>query len=374
MFVSCKCPVTFPYHFCITVVLQFTLLYESFDCPLRFLSLYKLLYYNSITQKITVMDMVHLDDIDNLPPFTRADWIGTGKTFTFDLPQHVLAEKQRQLNLPESYSTHFPPPTVPVAQFIELKLPIQSTEIIMTSTALWFSKEPARDNIQIIFNRPIPSAEFLTNLDGALGQEWLDGAQSIVDCRYNDGRERFPLWTMSLWKKMGDLVKQQSLWKRGFHWLHVEKTKSKHENMSYQISMAEEALASLGWNVALHYQRGAVSSSILSSFLSTAWLNDEHINMMLEELATTLAKIPILASQTIIAPLAFTVEINATAKNKSYTKQNAGLLYKYQQRIAAGIRRIYFPINVNGNHWIAGIVDIENRFVGYGMDNCSQPH
>ena len=318
------------------------------------------------------MDVINLYDIDTLPPFIRTDWISTGKRFTSNLPQHVLAEKQRLLKIPEHYSTHFPPPTVPVAQFIELNLPVQSTEIIMTSTSLWFSKEPAHDNIRILLNRPIPSTEFLTDLDGAFGQAWLDGAQSIVDWRYNDGRERFPLWVMSLWKKTGEIIKQQSLWKRGCHWLHAEKQKSKHENMSYQISMAEQALAGLGWDVALHYQRGAVSSSVLSNFLSTTWLNDEHINMMLEELATTLAKIPVLASQTVIAPLAFTVQINDKAKNKSYTKQNAGLLYKYQQHIAGGIRRIYFPININGNHWIAGVVDIENHFVGYGMDNLER--
>jgi hypothetical protein len=123
------------------------------------------LYYTSTTQQITPMDMIHLDDIDTIPPFIPADWIGAGKKFTSDLPQHILAEKQRQLNIPECYSTHFPPPTVPVAQFIELKLPVQSTEIIMTSTTLWFSKEPARDNIRILLNRPIPPTEFLIDLD-----------------------------------------------------------------------------------------------------------------------------------------------------------------------------------------------------------------
>ena len=317
------------------------------------------------------MEVVHLDDIDTLPPFNPADWIGTGKQFTPALPQQVFAEKQRQLTIPEANLTHFPSSTLPIAQFIELRLPLQSTEIITTSTTLWFSKEPARDNIQVLLNRPVPSKEFLTTLDYAFGQAWLDGAQSVVDWRYNDGRERFPLWVISLWKKTGDIIEWQSLWKRSCRWLHVEKAKSKHENMSHLICRAEHALANLGWNVQLCYQRGAVSSSVLSGLLSTAWLNDEHINMMLEELAKTLADIPILASQIIIAPLAFTVQINGTAKNKSYTKQNAGLLYKYQQRIAAGIRRIYFPINVNGDHWIAGVVDIENQLVGYGTDKSS---
>jgi hypothetical protein len=314
-------------------------------------------------------DLIHLDDIDTLPPFSPSDWIGTGKTFTPALPQQILAKIQRQLAIPENHSTCFPSSTVPVAQFIELKLPFQSTEIITTSAAVWFSKEPASDDIiRILSNRPVPSKEFLADLNGALGQAWLDGAQSIVDWRYNDGRERFPLWVMAFWQKMADIIGQQSLWKRSFRWLHAENAKSKHRNTSHQISMAEQVLAYLGWDVTLRYQRGAVSSSILSGFLSSAWMNDEHINMMLEDLAKTLEDVPVLASKIIIAPLAFTIQVNNTAKNTSYTRQNAGLLYKYQQKIAAGIRRIYFPINVNGNHWVAGVVDVENRLVGYGMD------
>ncbi|KAH9983501.1 hypothetical protein BJV77DRAFT_300257 [Russula vinacea] len=317
--------------------------------------------------------MEDLDVIDMLPGplFIPADWIGTGKTFTATLPQQVLAEKQRQLVIPEGYSAHFPSSTLPVTQFIDLELPLQSTEIITTSTTVWFSKETAHNdlNIRILLNRPIPSKEFLADLKSAFGQAWLDGAQSVIDWRYNDGRERFPLWVVAFWEKLADTVKWQSLWKRSHCWLRTEITKCKYQNTSNQISMAEHALASLGWDVALHYQRGAISSSVLSGLLSTAWLNDEHINMIMEELADMLTKIPALASQIIIAPLVFAGQINNTAKNKSYTKQNASLLYKYQQRIAVGIQRIYFPINVNGNHWVAGIVDIENRFVGYGMDH-----
>ena len=51
--------------------------------------------------------MEDLDVIDMLPGplFIPADWIGTGKTFTATFPQQVLAEKQRQLVIPDCYET-----------------------------------------------------------------------------------------------------------------------------------------------------------------------------------------------------------------------------------------------------------------------------
>ena len=72
----------------------------------------------------------------------------------------------------------------------------------------------------------------------------------------------------------------------------------------------------------MRYQRfgGEVSSSVLSVLLSTVWLSDEHINMMMEELAARLAADPDTASKVIIAPLVFQIQIN-NAKVKTYTKK-----------------------------------------------------
>ena len=93
--------------------------------------------------------------------------------------------------------------------------------------------------------------------------------------------------------------------------------------------------------------------------------------MMMEELAARLAANPDIASKVIIAPLGFQIQIN-NAKVKTYTKNNSPLLHRYHNRIKEGVEKIYFPININGDHWIAGVVDVQAQSVGYGMKQLNE--
>jgi hypothetical protein len=168
---------------------------------------------------------------------------------------------------------------------------------------------------------------------------------------------------------MAGITEKQTAWKRSYHWLHTEGTKAKgKDSMSNKIQLAQKELLTLGWDVTTRYQQGEVSSSILSALLSTVWLGDEHVNMMMEELAARLALDPETASKTIVVSLAFQIQINNNSKVKAYNKNNSPLLHRYQKRIAEGVEKIYFPINVNSNHWIAGVINIPARSIGYGMN------
>ena len=106
--------------------------------------------------------------------------------------------------------------------------------------------------------------------------------------------------------------------------------------------------------------------------LRTVWLSDEHI---MEELAARLAVDLIqTASKVIIAPLAFQIQINNNAKVKTYTKNNSPLLHRYHKRIKEGVEKIYFLINVNGDHWIADVVDVQAQSVGYGTKQLNEDY
>ena len=172
---------------------------------------------------------------------------------------------------------------------------------------------------------------------------------------------------------MAGVVEKQVLWKRSCRWLDTEDTKARGKDDIWEkVQLARKQLSSLGWDIQMQYQRGMVSSSVLSTLLSTAWLGDEHINMMMEELAARLALRPELASKVIIAPLAFQIQINHNAKVKTYTKHNSRLLHRYQKRIEEGIERIYFPVNINSEHWITGVIDIPHGSIGFGACHSSK--
>ena len=314
------------------------------------------------------------NNLDALPAFRAEEWIGNRKTFSLSqTPLHVLQEKHNQLIIPDAHLIHFPAMDLPVTKFIELPLPAQSMEIITTAAKIWFSKDVPHTNVKSLLARPIPSKDFLAALNKIFGQVWLDGSKSIIDWRYNNGRDRLPLWALTFWQRMGGITEKQVTWKRSTRWLCTEEAKIKSQDtISNEIWLAQQELSVLGWDIKMCYQRGEVSSSILSALLSTVWLSDEHINMMMEELATWLAADPDIASKVIITPLMFQIQINNNAKVKTYTKNNSPLLHHYCKRIKEGVERIYFPINVNGDHWIAGVIDIQAQSVGYGMKQLNK--
>ena len=273
------------------------------------------------------------DNVDALPIFETQEWIGVGKKYTLsNIPLHVHFQKEWQLIIPKTYLIHFPAVNLPVTEFIEITLPTQSTEVIMTSTKVWFSKDPPHVNMAGFLTRPTPPKVFLDSLTNSFGQAWLDGSLSIVDQRYNDSRDHLPLWVLAFWQKMAGVVEKQVLWERSCWWLDSEDTKARgKDDISEKIQLARTQLSSLGWDIPMQYQRGMVSSSVVSTLLGTAWLGDEHVDIMMEELAARLALYPELASKVIIAPLAFQIQINHNAKVKTYMKNNSRLLHHYQK-------------------------------------------
>lgn len=43
---------------------------------------------------------------------------------------------------------------------------------------------------------------------------WMNGTNSLIDPRYNDGRNRFPLYALTFWKELCRVVDQQESWQK----------------------------------------------------------------------------------------------------------------------------------------------------------------
>jgi len=80
------------------------------------------------------------------------------------------------------------------------------------------------------------------------------------------------------------------------------------------VANATELLDSLPWKASTQCGHGTTDTFLLSWFLGTAWLSDEHIDIMMKELDTeTTSTTP----KTRIAPLAFSNKIRKQFGNKS---------------------------------------------------------
>jgi hypothetical protein len=147
--------------------------------------------------------------------------------------------------------------------------------------------------------------------------------------------------------------------------LDSEEDKTKDLPTIDAVCAARKILSSIGWNVPLTYLQSTVNSVHLAKLLGTMWLNDDHINMMMEELSKEVAFNPGLTRKVIIAKLSFAQQVLNV--NGEYTRKNAPLLCRYEKHIKDNdTEELYFPIHINMNHWIAGRIRFKSRTISFG--------
>ncbi|KAF9448061.1 hypothetical protein P691DRAFT_607514, partial [Macrolepiota fuliginosa MF-IS2] len=65
----------------------------------------------------------------------------------------------------------------------------------------------------------IPPECVLGQLRSLLHWAWMDGAKSIADPHYNEGRGHVPLWAVTFWKQIQQLYGHQRAWHNSLKWL-----------------------------------------------------------------------------------------------------------------------------------------------------------
>jgi Ulp1 protease family, C-terminal catalytic domain len=156
----------------------------------------------------------------------------------------------------------------------------------------------------------------------------------------------------------------QSPWRKSCQWLDNEENKMWDLQTINAVCTARQILNSLAWNVRLTYLQGTVTSAHLAQLLGTTWLNDDHIDMMIEDLSKEVTSNPGLAEKVIIAKLSFAQQVLNV--NGKYMWQTAPLLCHYEKHIKENdIEELYFPIHVNTNHWIAGLIHLKNHTISF---------
>ncbi len=83
-------------------------------------------------------------DLTSATKFNEAEWIGCGRVYDNKIPVTVEEAKDRAFAIPIPASQHvLPSPAMPITQFLDLQLPVLSSQFIMTKVHAWFSKPGA---------------------------------------------------------------------------------------------------------------------------------------------------------------------------------------------------------------------------------------
>ncbi|KAJ6487485.1 hypothetical protein C8R47DRAFT_1216254 [Mycena vitilis] len=137
-------------------------------------------------------------------PFDPSKWIGTHKIYK-DVPEEVSDACIAARKMPSAVAAKLSRPTLPVTEFLELKLPSISSTWKKTWTKDWFSKDPPNCDALMLWSLDsIPPLHFVRELDHDFPQQWLNGNRSIRDplnislC--------LPLCTISFFIKIHELL------------------------------------------------------------------------------------------------------------------------------------------------------------------------
>jgi len=308
-------------------------------------------------------------DLDS--KFVDTHWIRAGKDYN-TVPLSVTLAANERLAIPGIVLASLPATALPVIEFLSCTLPRVSVDTISTKIQMWFSQEPPSivHVHEIFVSRPIPSNEFVSRLSKAVGQAWLDGAQSVIDCRFNNGNERLPLWAIAYWTKILELRGIQSLWQSSVDWLDKEEKgqKAKGPVSDDLIGVRTLLHTSVAWDSTMPHCNGMTSTSKLSRFLGPRWLSNDNIDMMVEELVLDLQGDKD-RSHIQVVSLNFPNAISNVVTNLARlpSARTKSFLGQIERKVNdEGLQKLYFPLYVSGNHWIACEIDFKKKTFAFG--------
>ncbi|KIJ10894.1 hypothetical protein PAXINDRAFT_157495 [Paxillus involutus ATCC 200175] len=160
---------------------------------------------------------------------------------------------------------------------------------------------------------------------------------------------------------MSSIVNAQRTWRKCIQWLTNEQVKTTSADSVKVFTQALKLLLPLPWNE----DAGHCTTTLeFAQLLGTDWISGTLEDMMMDLLdrRAKLACQNALVGTSILAQL-----ISASASANDFSPRNAPLLHRYEvQVISLGIRYLYLPVHVHGNHWIAVAVDFVDKTIRYG--------
>jgi hypothetical protein len=245
-----------------------------------------------------------------------------------------------------------------VNEFIQHSLPDRCHSPATYRCSRWITHRAPNTPVTLPFLLPIPSGAVLKGLQSNL--KTYEGAEiSICDPRADHPDQSYPIWIVPFWVEVAKVIEHQELWKSSLDWL------ASVNGYDEVVQQAKANILTLPWNAPL--RMGPASSIQLASFLGESWLSDIQVDMMTWVLQARVEQEGHTSVR--VEPTIFTWEAESVARQRAKNTPNATnrpRLVRVAKGIREGIETIWFPIHVNKNHWITGMLDATRSTLAFG--------
>lgn len=290
-------------------------------------------------------------------------------SLTLKFASAMLPRSSEQLTIPKELERALlPAETFTVNQLLEFHLPVQQMSTVFTQPDQYLSSDPincSQFNAADILTPPTSVIEMLSHAIPT-----MDKIQSI-QCphTHTHSGKRYPLWLLTFWSELTHVRFIKERWNQAVQYL--AKPDTDLTNSGLPIEKAKKVcqkILALPWNARISGFEDQDQLFQLHTFCSRDWLSSIHINLILDLLkndleltADTLTSIQhTYHAQQVLAAYYYGNETYLASKSYRTIRTHA-------QELATGVQNILGTVaNVDGNHWIALMVDFRKRKVYYG--------
>ncbi|THH16626.1 hypothetical protein EUX98_g9272 [Antrodiella citrinella] len=173
------------------------------------------------------------------------------------------------------------------------------------------------------------------------------------------------MYALTYWKEMGRVIKKKAMWSSARDWLN---TRAKTPAEIDATGEAYALMEALGWDVLVMAGVMETTPDAMTLLLSSRWLDDEVIAMLLTQLSQRASLRPSNLPVILIAPVNFVECIKSAAllKHGYGDKATTSLKHMKARILEQRAKRLYLVANINNVHWVALELDFEAGAIRYG--------
>ena len=277
----------------------------------------------------------------------------------------LQAALDNETRTPQAILDFIPSPTIPVSSLLEKKLPalLYRSAINLRPVELCMTDSAARWTIEELFEAPIPPREWLSKLEISLEKKWLTRARVNSIRHPTVSGLHLPLWAGNFWYSVVGAAEQKEEWRRAERWIS-----GKVQDVG--VYEARKLMGRIPWGMKIWALAGMDSLSaigVLAGLLSSDWVAERHLDTLASHLNFCVSRGRKGGEGCWVGDVYFSTCFKRIHRATKKSIRDDWDLKKYQKTVTGhGYKRLLFPANLGGEHWIVFSVDLVKNEFCYG--------